>query len=218
MYTAHDLYTELKDLKNVALIVFDNNVAHFYVGFKSSSRLINDYNVKGRVYLNENLNTTFCISELDDFLKYLKNVKEPIIFDKKHLVVTTPNREFEFYVDELPPRDQWPTFPQIQNPDTLYKGLNLKIDVSYDLMRFEEDGTYVVSLIGHKKRINKNKHKVYTEIRRETLDRLPRFTYDYSVTPDYLYLQYRDRLTNKVKMEFYLANDLMVVDSDFEVI
>ena len=214
MYTAHDLYTELKDLKNVVFIVFDNNIAHFYVGYKSGTGLVNDYNVKGRFYLSNSLNATFCISEFNDFLKYLKNVKEPIVYDKEKSIVTTPSREFEFVVDELPPRDEWPTFPQIQNPDVLYKGLNLKIEVPYDLMRFEEEGTFVISLMGHKKRINKNKHKIYTEIKRETIERLPRLTYDYSLTPDYLYLQYKEQLTGKLKMEFYLTNDLLVTDEN----
>jgi len=219
MYTAHTLYTELKDLKNVVLIVFDNNIAHFYVGIKSGSKLMNDKNVKGRIYLSNSLNATFCITEFDDFLKYLKNVNEPIFFDKENLVVTTPNREFEFVVDELPPKEHWPTFPYIQKPETMYKNLNLKIEVPYDIMRFEEEGTFVVSLMGHKKRINKNKHKLYTEVKRETLDRLPRFTYDYSLTLDYLYLQYKEPLTGKAKIEFYLTNDLMVTDDDiFEVI
>ena len=214
MYTAHDLYTELKDLKNIALIVFDNDKAHFYVGLKSGSRLVNDNNVKGRIYLSNSLNAIFCISEFDDFLKYLKDVKEPLVYDEENLIVTTPNREFEFVVDALPPRDQWPTFPQVQN-DRLYSNLNLKINVSYDLMRFEEDGTYVVSLMGHKKRINTNKHDVYAEIKRESIERLPKLTYDYVILPEYLYLQYREKLTNKVKLEFYLTNDVMITE-DFD--
>jgi len=227
MYMAHDLYTELKDLKNITMIVFDKDIAHFWVGFKSSSRLINDNNVKGRIYLSNELPTAFCITEFDDFLKYLKGVKEPIIYDDKDLVVTTPNREFEFIVDALPPKDQWPTFPQMKNSDLLHDNLNLKINISYDLMKFDENGTYLISFMGHKKRINDNRHDIESEIKKESIDRLPKFTYNYRVTPEYLYLQYKEEIKPKsktkeisevqsrIKLEFYLASDMMIID-DFD--
>ena len=218
MYTADDIYKELKDLKNISLIIFNNNKALFYIGVKNGTRLVNDYNVKGRAHLNGSVNSTFCISDANDFLKYLKGVKEPIIYDKNQLIITTPSNDFEFIVDPLPPEDQWPNIPNINNPDILYKGLDLKTTISYRLLRFEENGAFIVSGMGHKKRVNTNSHDVYTQIDYQTISRLPKLKYDYINTSEYLYLRYVEPLTNEVKYEFYLTNDIMVTDDiDFMI-